>query len=523
VYERVRSKMRIPLPASCGAFRLNFSVFDITWIFVSPVLALYLSNAYVVSSPAGAETVILYCAVSAASSAVAFLIFRFQDCLPRYFSVFDALEVSKAVVTAELMTCIALFSLTRLDGIPRSAPIIHAMILAAGLIAVRVAMRVLADDRNISSHKSVGSEHIMVIGANQFSSLYIKLLKTCDPFRRRVIGVLDGRSKMLGRLLEGVRIVGAPEYLDALINEYSIHGIKVDRIVIGGGPDLLPVEEMTQVRRICARRQIGLDFVPQLVGLTEIKQYSCATKKSNQNQKKSENMGDLILPAYFRFKPAIDFCAALTLLTILMPLLLSVAVIVLIDMGLPVLFWQQRLGIHGQNFLLYKFRTLRAPFNSRGEEIPPDQRLSWAGHLLRDTGLDELPQLLNVLVGDMSLIGPRPLLPEDQPVDSTVRLLVRPGITGWAQVSGGKLLTPEEKVKLDEWYIKNASLLVDINLVWRTMQIVRLGARRSNEAAVGPGKRQLVEHWQNGSASRYLAQTQRINFGHSEPRDGGMP
>jgi len=300
--------------------------------------------------------------------------------------------------------------------------------------------------------------------------------------------------------LEGVRIVGAPAHLDALINEYSVHGIKVDRIVVAGGPDLLPDEEMTQVRRICAGRQIGLDFVPQLVGLTDIKQNLSVITKLNQ--KKSENTGDIIPSAYFRYKPAIDFCAALGLLTILMPLLLSVAAIVLVDMGLPLLFWQQRLGIRGQNFLLYKFRTLRAPFNGRGEEISPDQRLSWTGHLLRDTGLDELPQLLNVLVGDMSLIGPRPLLPVDQPANSSGRLLVRPGITGWAQVSGGKLLTAEEKVKLDEWYIQNASLLVDIQLVWKTLQIVRVGTRQSDEAAVGPGKRQLVEHWHKGSAPR---------------------
>src|SRR5476651_314435 len=186
----------------------------------------------------------------------------------------------------------------------------------------------------------------------------------------------------------------------------------------------------------------------------------------------------------------------------LLPMLLVVSAMALADVGSPVLFWQQRLGLRGRNFLLYKFRTLRPPFDGRGDEVPPDQRLSWTGHLLRDTGLDELPQLLNVLVGDMSLIGPRPLLPVDQPADSSGRLLVRPGITGWAQVSGGKLLTAEEKVKLDEWYIQNASLLVDIQLVWKTLQIVRVGARQSDEAAVGPDKRQLVEHWHKGSAPR---------------------
>ena len=85
--------------------------------------------------------------------------------------------------------------------------------------------------------------------------------------------------------------------------------------------------------------------------------------------------------------------------------------------------------------------------------------MSWIGYLLRKFRLDELPQLLNVLVGDMSLIGPRPLLPHDQPADPTLRLMVRPGITGWAQVNGGKLLTPEEKNALDEWYVRNASFV----------------------------------------------------------------
>jgi lipopolysaccharide/colanic/teichoic acid biosynthesis glycosyltransferase len=88
---------------------------------------------------------------------------------------------------------------------------------------------------------------------------------------------------------------------------------------------------------------------------------------------------------------------------------------------------------------------------------------------LRKYRLDELPQLLNVLVGDMSLIGPRPLLPHDQPSDSTVRLMVRPGMTGWAQVNGGKLITPEEKNALDEWYVRNASLWIDLKIIAKTM------------------------------------------------------
>jgi lipopolysaccharide/colanic/teichoic acid biosynthesis glycosyltransferase len=489
--------MRIPSPASRGAFRLRFGFFDIAWVILSPVFALYLSNAYILSSADGVWTVGLYCAVSAASAAVSSLIFRIQDGMPRYFSVYDAIEVSKAVVVAELVACIILFSITRLEGIPRSAPIVHAMILAAGLITVRAMARILSDDRNTSIAGSFASECVVMIGSNQFSSLYIKLMKVRKPVQQRVVGILDNRPKLLGRLLDGVRIVGAPQHLEALIDEYLVHGVKVDRIVVGGGPDLLSEEELTQVRRVSVARRIKLDFVPHLFGLTETRPSSHAIDQSHQTEPRSEHAGELIPSSYFRFKPLIDFCASLTMIIMLLPILLIVSAMALADVGSPVLFWQQRLGLRERNFLLYKFRTLRPPFDGRGDEIPPDQRLSWIGHLLRDTSLDELPQLLNVLVGDMSLIGPRPLLPEDQPVNHAGRLLVRPGITGWAQVNGGKLLTAEEKVKLDEWYIRNASLLVDIKLVWRTLQIVLLGARRSNEAVVDAGKDAPLEQWQS--------------------------
>ena len=141
----------------------------------------------------------------------------------------------------------------------------------------------------------------------------------------------------------------------------------------------------------------------------------------------------------------IGFFLALSLILVFFPLLIFAALVVQLDVGSPVLFWQQRFGKGGRKFLLLKFRTLRPPFDWRGQPISEAQRISRVGRLLRQSRLDELPQLLNVLVGDMSLIGPRPLLPEDQPSNPTTRLLVRPGISGWAQVNGGKFLTPEQK------------------------------------------------------------------------------
>jgi lipopolysaccharide/colanic/teichoic acid biosynthesis glycosyltransferase len=113
-----------------------------------------------------------------------------------------------------------------------------------------------------------------------------------------------------------------------------------------------------------------------------------------------------------------------------------------------------------------------------------EQRLSWIGGLLRRTRIDELPQLLNVLVGDMSLIGPRPLLSRDQPSNPVVRLLVRPGITGWAQVNGGAALSPTEKDMLDIWYIANASPWLDLRIVWMTFFSLVKGDHKSERALV---------------------------------------
>jgi lipopolysaccharide/colanic/teichoic acid biosynthesis glycosyltransferase len=158
-----------------------------------------------------------------------------------------------------------------------------------------------------------------------------------------------------------------------------------------------------------------------------------------------------------------------------------IAVVVLLDVGSPVYFWQRRIGMDGQSFQLHKFRTLKPSYDGDGNPTSAE-RMSWIGHLLRKCRLDELPQLLNVLVGDMSLIGPRPLLPHDQPADPTLRLMVRPGITGWAQVNGGKLLTPEEKNAYDEWYVRNSSLWLDLKIAGLTV-LFMLRGERSHAAA----------------------------------------
>ena len=466
-----------PIPTSRNLIKIRFHRFDFIWAIITPGLAFYLSDAYSLNAGQAGHAALLYLLVTFVASVVSLLVFRVHDGVEDYFAVVDALTVCKAVLASELITFIVLFNATRLEGIPRSMPIIHALIFGAGIMVARMVTRTSATPRVPVHFAGATRQHVVLIGANSGSALYIKFLKMSASPSHDVVALLDSRKEMFGRSIEGVRVVGAPEHLEALIAEYAVHGIEISRILVAGEPRSFSPELLHEITTIGEKRQIFLDFMPQLLGLRDSR--SSETKMVAEVSARA----GVAPSSFFRWKRAIDFALALTMLTILFPAIVVVGLCVLIDLGSPVLFWQQRLGMKGSHFLLYKFRTLRAPFDWRGETVPNEKRLSRIGRILRDTSLDELPQLLNVLVGNMSIIGPRPLLPEDQPENPTIRLSVRPGITGWAQINGGKRLTPKEKDELDEWYVKNASIWVDFKVALKTARILIWRARSEESAA----------------------------------------
>jgi lipopolysaccharide/colanic/teichoic acid biosynthesis glycosyltransferase len=170
-------------------------------------------------------------------------------------------------------------------------------------------------------------------------------------------------------------------------------------------------------------------------------------------------------------KRALDLLGASAALVLLAPLILATAVAVRFAMGAPVLFRQVRPGRGGRPFTLLKFRTLRDARDSQGRPLPDGQRLTPFGAFLRSTSLDELPELWNVLRGDMSLVGPRPLLMEYLPLysrEQARRHEVLPGITGWAQVNGRNTPSWEDRLAMDVWYVDNRSLLLDLRILLAT-------------------------------------------------------
>jgi len=174
-------------------------------------------------------------------------------------------------------------------------------------------------------------------------------------------------------------------------------------------------------------------------------------------------------------KPSIDRLIAALALVVLSPLLLGLAVAVRVKLGRPVLFQQQRPGLRGRPFKMLKFRTMTDERGADGILLTDAQRLTPFGRWLRSTSLDELPELLNVLRGEMSLVGPRPLLMEYLPLyspDQTRRHDVRPGITGWAQVNGRNAISWDEKFKLDVWYVDHQSFWLDLKILLMTLHKV---------------------------------------------------
>ena len=188
-------------------------------------------------------------------------------------------------------------------------------------------------------------------------------------------------------------------------------------------------------------------------------------------------------------KKIFDFTVALGALAILSPVLGVVAIIVRAQLGAPVLFCQTRPGLQGKPFSILKFRTLTNVRDSQGNLLPDAQRLTRFGRFLRSTSLDELPELFNVLKGDMSLVGPRPLLMEYLPLytpEQARRHDVRPGITGWAQVNGRNALSWEEKFAMDVWYVDHCSLWLDMKILVLTVRkvLARDGISAAGEATM---------------------------------------
>lgn len=197
-------------------------------------------------------------------------------------------------------------------------------------------------------------------------------------------------------------------------------------------------------------------------------------------------------------KRLFDFCASLCGLILLSPIIALVAWKIRKNLGSPVLFRQTRPGLNGKPFEMVKFRTMKDAVDAQGNPLPDSERMTPFGDKLRNSSLDELPELWNVLKGDMSLVGPRPLLMRYLPLytkEQARRHEVRPGVTGWAQINGRNAISWEDKFKLDVWYVDNRSFWLDIKILFLTVKkvFVKEGISADGHVTIEPFTGQSVQ------------------------------
>jgi lipopolysaccharide/colanic/teichoic acid biosynthesis glycosyltransferase len=467
---------------------------DLTWVALSAIIAVLIRDNFVPYAP-HLQAVIAYAGIAVAACAVVFMAMGLHKTLWQYTSLSDVLRLLAAVTVGLLLALSISFVASRLEGVSRSVPVIQWFLLIAAMIGTRAAVRLWHErsrrGRMTSADNSV--QHVLVIGLSHLTEFYLRAVAEHGEKAIEIVGILSEKRELHGRSLRFHKILGTPEELTQVIAQLEVHGVALERIVVTQPFDQLSRragEALLQVERASG---IKVDWMTELLGFDQprdsrpsgpqIPKFSPAQTTRAAATETSRP----VLGTFGYVKRVMDILGASVLIVLLSPLIVLVSLLVALDVGLPLVFWQKRPGRHGYPFKLYKFRTMQAAHDEHGHRIPDEHRSSPVGRFFRRTKLDELPQLFNVFMGEMSFVGPRPLIEIDQPIEKSARLLVRPGLTGLAQVRGGRSITAEDKNALDIWYIHNASLWLDIQILLRTA-IVVIGGERVDHYALRVAK-----------------------------------
>lgn len=456
---------------------------DLVWVALSPFLAIAIRENF---QPSGEklEGLIPYALMCVLSAAFVFVVGRLHRKHWRYVSLGDILRLIAGVTVALLMAVVGTFTIDRLEGVARSLPVIQWLLLIALMTASRIATRLLGERHGrkarLRRDARMEPEHVLLVGMNSLTELYVRSAAEIAP-HLHIEGILAAKPKMHGQSIRGCEILGAPEDVRKIVSQLEVHGIIVRRVVVTQAFDKLSKETRDALDYIERSSDIKVEYLIESLGfctLPETQSRSGVISNGGNEPIAVPVKDEELHKGYRTVKRLIDIVGSITLIIVLAPLLALIALLVAMDVGFPLVFWQQRPGRHGLPFKLFKFRTMGAAHDINGNRISDEMRSSGIGRFLRTTWLDETPQLYNILLGEMSFVGPRPLLPMDQPEGYAARLVVRPGLTGWAQINGGRDISVGNKESLDIWYIKNASLWLDIKILVRTAMMLMFGDRK---------------------------------------------
>jgi len=377
----------------------------------------------------------------------------------------DLIVVVKAASLVSILLIAGMVLTNTLAEIPRSVPLIHWFITVVALYGARMIWAARQSEQ-AARNRSIA----ILVGCNQSALRFLSSVQGLASSRVEIFGMLDESDHQMrvGRTIRGTPVIGQLDRAEECLGHLGVHGVFPDRfVVMQSFRDAAP-ERFATLEQLAERTQLRLDVINDAIWLGTAEENRRETRKGSEKPL-------LSVKNYMRWRRPVEWLVAVVLVTLLSPVFLLLAGLCLLDVGRPVFFWQMRPGRGLKPIKLVKFRTMRSGLGADGKPLSDEERTSTIGRLIRRSKLDELPQLFSIIRGDMSFIGPRPLLPRDQPADAELRAIVRPGVTGWAQVNGGHPLEIEEKLALDIWYIQHASFLLDMKVLVLTLRTVLFG------------------------------------------------
>lgn len=457
---------------------------DLALIAVATAFSLALRENFDISPERLADT-LPYLLCTLASAAVFFPALGAHRHVWGFSNMSDYLRIVAATVATIISAVTLGFVFNRLDGVARALPLLQGLLTVFVLVGARVLARLGRRSSDASARPAVPvvsrCRTVLVVGVGDLGGLYLAAVSRHAPDRIRIAGFLDQDGRHIGRSVHGYPVLGAAQDVVELMRDLQLHGVFVDAIVVAEEFDALPSSAQSALLELEAESDLPLEFLVDRLGLAdgpmEPSSLDDGDGASETFSLDPRELETAMSRPYWRIKRVLDVIGAIVLAIVLAPLMALGTALTIIDVGCPPTFWQQRPGRYGRPFKLYKLRTMAAAHDAEGRRVPDELRVSKLGTLSRRLRLDELPQLINILIGEMSFIGPRPLLPIDQPRDGAARLVIRPGLTGWAQVIGGRAISAADKAALDIWYVRNASLTLDVEIALRTILVVILGER----------------------------------------------
>jgi lipopolysaccharide/colanic/teichoic acid biosynthesis glycosyltransferase len=469
-------------------------VADIALLLLATFFALLLRENFEVAA-SRFVAFLPYLLATLASAFVVFPVAGLNRFVWRFSSFHDHMVVTGAVAVAATAAAGMAFAYNRLDGVARSLPFLQFLTGTALLIGARVLHRLaheFSHNRKAAPAmlrpqlQAKAGKIVLIAGMTRLADAYLRAAAEMPACQIHIAGIIARKERYAGRLLSAHRVLGSPENLVDILDSLELHGVNVDVIAVAAPFRDFSPEAQQALLAAERARAIELRFLAEDWGLSVEHPGNAPARiqSSASTDAPHFEISPALLDSYGRrrywiVKRIVDVAGAAVLMLLLSPVMLVAAFLVAATAGFPVLFWQQRPGLGGRPFRVYKFRTMRSAHKSDGCRLSDRERVSRVGELLRRLRLDELPQLFNIIRGDMSFIGPRPLLSQDQSAAYCARLLVRPGLTGWAQVVGGRDIPPVDKAALDVWYVCNASFALDAEIVLRTIPFVLFGERIS--------------------------------------------